>query len=294
MDRIIGTLSFYDVVSMVIPGGTILLFFRVLFAADSYPLSVLISKEQEIDHTILFTIGVVVAYIVGIFNHLLSAKIWSGFRNNPAFIKRELIKVMRDTPEPFYLKLLCSNVNTTATSTNSKRNTVDAYLRGPFWLVWAIFVSCSILQLVANFSISIFDCIYIIGILFLIFSVVLMLAVPLFEEGQEDKNILDVYYIAYYYVLQNYKNKDISILEGQVAFLETMFIPILSFLCIPYKSLLSFFMLGNVVNESYVILLFKCLIALLWLGLLPAILNRIGKIHELVWYDYEYLKRMEK
>lgn len=53
-------------------------------------------------------------------------------------------------------------------------------------------------------------------------------------------------------------------------------------------------MLGDVVNASYVILLFKCLIALLWLGLLPAILNRIAKIHELVWYDYEYLKRIEK
>lgn len=133
-----------------------------------------------------------------------------------------------------------------------------------------------------------------VGILFLIFSVVLMLAVPIFDGGQKERTILDVYYNAYYYVLQTYKNKDISVLEGQVAFLESMFVPILAFLCMPYKSLISFFMLGDVVNASYVILLFKCLIALLWLGLLPAISNRIAKIHELVWYDYEYLKRIEK
>lgn len=66
MDRIIGNLSIYDVLSMVIPGGTLLLFLQVLFAADSYPLSVLINKEQELDRTILFTIGTVVSYIVGI------------------------------------------------------------------------------------------------------------------------------------------------------------------------------------------------------------------------------------
>ena len=63
MDRIIGNLSIYDVLSMVIPGGTLLLFLQVLFAADSYPLSVLINKEQELDRTILFTIGTVVSYI---------------------------------------------------------------------------------------------------------------------------------------------------------------------------------------------------------------------------------------
>lgn len=107
MDRIIGNLSIYDVLSMVIPGGTLLLFLQVLFAADSYPLSVLINKEQELDRTILFTIGTVVSYIVGIFNHLLTTMIWGGFRNNTAYIKRELIKVMRETPDPFYLKLLC-------------------------------------------------------------------------------------------------------------------------------------------------------------------------------------------
>lgn len=293
MDRIIGNLSIYDVLSMVIPGGTLLLFLQILFAADSYPLSVLINKEQELDCTILFTIGTVVSYIVGIFNHLLTTMIWGGFRNNTAYIKRELIKVMRETPDPFYLKLLCGSMNTT-TTTSGLQNTIDAYLRGPFWFVWSIFVCCSILQLVSDFSILNFDGIYIIGILFLIFSVVLMLAVPFFEGGQKEKTILDVYYNAYYYVLQTCKNKDISVLEGQVAFLESMFVPILAFLCMPYKSLISFFMLGDVVNASYVIFLFKCLIALLWLGLLPAILNRIAKIHELVWYDYEYLKRIEK
>lgn len=150
MDRIIGNLSIYDVLSMVIPGGTLLLFLQVLFAADSYPLSVLIIKEQELDRTILFTIGTVVSYIVGIFNHLLTTMIWGGFRNNTAYIKRELIKVMRETPDPFYLKLLCGSMNTT-TATSGLQNTIDAYLRGPFGFVWSIFVCCSILQLVSDF-----------------------------------------------------------------------------------------------------------------------------------------------
>ena len=105
---------------------------------------------------------------------------------------------MRETPDPFYLKLLCGSMNTT-TATRGLQNTIDAYLRGPFWFVWSIFVCCSILQLVSDFSILNFDCIYIIGILFLIFSVVLMLAVPIFEGGQKERTILDVYYNAYYY-----------------------------------------------------------------------------------------------
>ena len=42
-------------------------------------------------------------------------------------------------------------------------------------------------------------------------------------------------------------------MEGQVAFLESMFVPILAFLCMPSKSLISFFMLGDVINASYVI-----------------------------------------
>jgi len=293
MDKIIGAFSLYDVLSMVIPGGTILLFLQVLFAADLYPLRVLINKEQNVDFDILLVIGVVVAYIIGICNHLLSTEIWKGFRNNSFIIRRELDKVIAETPNPLYLKVLCCNLGATATN-NDMRNTVYAYLRGAFWLVWAIFVSCSILQFVLDISVCNFDCIYIIGICFLVFSVVLILAVPLFEEGQNDRKIIDAYYNAYYYVLQTYKSSDISVLEGQVAFLESMFIPILAFLCIPYNSLISFFMLSNVLNASYVIFLFKCLIALLWLGLLPAILSRIGKIHELVWYDYEYLKRMEK
>jgi len=32
----------------------------------------------------------------------------------------------------------------------------------------------------------------------------------------------------------------------------------------------------------------------LWTCIIPAVYSRQNKIYELVWYDYEYLKRLEK
>ena len=46
------------------------------------------------------------------------------------------------------------------------------------------------------------------------------------NNSTERSLVLEKYYEAYYYVQQNSQNKDIPIMEGQVAFLQSMTIPI--------------------------------------------------------------------
>ena len=90
---------------------------------------------------------------------------------------------------------------------------------------------------------------------------------------------LEKYYEAYYYVQQNSQNKDIPIMEGQVAFLQSMTIPI-SLLATMQGSAASFMNCG-----------IRLLIFMVYIGIFPIVYDRIKKIHIRVWEDYEFLKR---
>lgn len=89
----------------------------------------------------------------------------------------------------------------------------------------------------------------------------------------------DKYYEAYSYVLEESCYDGIPIIEGQVAFLQSMVIPGLLILMLLSKYDSSPLLLGGI---------------LLFLLLFYLIFDRIILIHRLVWEYYEYTKRIKE
>lgn len=103
MNQFLGKLSLYDIIVMVIPGGTILLFFL-----DYYGVDLLYNGSYGISS--LAVLGMVVAsYIIGMGNHVIAKKLWRIFRNNGLLLSYSLGMVKNeDTKE---LNNLMKNVN---------------------------------------------------------------------------------------------------------------------------------------------------------------------------------------
>ena len=207
MHQFLGKLSLYDIIVMVIPGGTILLFFL-----DYYGVDLLYNGSYGISS--LAVLGMVVAsYIIGMGNHVIAKKLWRIFRNNGLLLSYSLGMVKNeDTKE---LNNLMKNVK----------------------------LECCKLDL------------------------------------QSKSSLEDKYYEAYSYVLEKSKYGGISIIEGQVAFLQSMIIPMV----------LMLFLLSKF-NSIHLVL--GCV--LLILISLYLIFDRTMLIHKQVWEYYEYTKRINK
>ena len=207
MHQFLGKLSLYDIIVMVIPGGTILLFFL-----DYYGVDLLYNGSYGISS--LAVLGMVVAsYIIGMGNHVIAKKLWRIFRNNGLLLFYSLGMVKNeDTKE---LNNLMENVN----------------------------LECCKLDL------------------------------------QSKSSLEDKYYQVYSYVLEKSKYGDISIIEGQVAFLQSMIIPMV----------LMLFLLSK--HNSLPLFLGCFLLLLISLYL---IFDRTMLIHKQVWEYYEYTKRINK
>lgn len=192
---------------MVIPGGTILLFFL-----DYYGVDLLYNGSYGISS--LAVLGMVVAsYIIGMGNHVIAKKLWRIFRNNGLLLFYSLGMVKNeDTKE---LNNLMKNVN----------------------------LECCKLDL------------------------------------QSKSSLEDKYYEAYSYVLEKSKYGGISVIEGQVAFLQSMIFPIVLMLFLFSK------------HNSLPLFLGGFLLLLISLYL---IFDRTMLIHKQVWEYYEYTKRINE
>lgn len=96
---------------------------------------------------------------------------------------------------------------------------------------------------------------------------------------QMNTKLRDRYYEAYSYVLEESCYDGIPIIEGQVAFLQSMMIPGLLILMLLSKYDSTPLLLGGI---------------LLFLLLFYLIFDRIILIHKLVWEYYEYTKRIKE
>ena len=96
---------------------------------------------------------------------------------------------------------------------------------------------------------------------------------------QSKSSLEDKYYQAYSYVLEKSKYGDISIIEGQVAFLQSMIIPMV-------------LMLFLVSKHNSLPLFLGCFL-LLFISLY-LIFDRTMLIHKQVWEYYEYTRRINK
>ncbi|WP_293490358.1 hypothetical protein [Prevotella sp.] len=207
MDQFLGKLSLYDIIVMIIPGGTILLFFL-----DYYGVDLLFNGSYDISSLAVFG-AVVASYIIGMGNHVIAKKLWRIIRNNSLLLSYSLEKAKNEYTKE--LNNLMENVN----------------------------LECCKLDL------------------------------------QSKSSLEDKYYQAYSYVLEKSKYGDISIIEGQVAFLQSMIIPM---------GLMLF-----LVSKHNSLPLFLGCFLLLFISLY-LIFDRTMLIHKQVWEYYEYTRRINK
>lgn len=206
MDKFLGKLSLYDMIVMVIPGGTNLLFFLDYYGVD------LLSIGSDISP--LVVLGAVVAsYIIGMGNHVIAKKLWKTLRNN-YWLLSYCLKNAKNvyTTE---LNKLTENIET-------DRDEIELLLK---------------------------------------------------------TKLRDKYYEAYSYVLERSHYDGISIIESQVAFLQSMVIPGLLMLIYLSKHDSRPLLLGGI---------------LLFLLLFYLIFDRTMLIHRQVWEYYEYTKRIKE
>ena len=103
MDQFLGKLSLYDIIVMIIPGGTILLFFL-----DYYGVDLLFNGFYDISSLAVFG-AVVASYIIGMGNHVIAKKLWRIIRNNSFLLSYSLEKAKNEYTKE--LNNLMENVN---------------------------------------------------------------------------------------------------------------------------------------------------------------------------------------
>lgn len=257
MKDLVSKISLYDIVSMIIPGGAIFLYFSLLLGNEWQ------FDSFKIDTALAWMIALVISYLLGLINHVCTAFAWQRlkFRNNPQMILAAKVGI--------YL-----------------------YPQGCCCLVGIFSIIIFLVVVVEYFRLGWdFDNL----LVFLPFAIyAVMTVLEIFRNNRQvvnnkiniqSRNLLDCYYRAYYYVVRNRYDNDILIMEGQVAFMQNMILPALFFFCI----------LDDSMNLGFKhICIVRCLIAIGVILLIPAIYMRQYKIYRCVWEDYENLKETEK
>lgn len=261
---------------MVIPGGATLLFLQRLLSCCPLPLN------KAIDFILTgngWPIGLVLSYIIGLAVHSFSNILWSGFRNNPIRLQKELEVVKSEVGSTWYLdRLFDRNVLTQ----NEKICNNSDYIKSAYWVMACLLVIYSILSAVFNYlpcHVRVNSILLFINVCFVVMFYIFLASKVCFNTSTKGQEIINAYYKAYYYVQQRSKNFNISTIESQVAFLQSMFIPLSLWLCLP-----------NYICDFYT----KDLLLLFCSLTYPLVIHRIDKIHYLIWCDYEFLKEVEK
>ena len=254
MNNFVSKLSLYDILSMVIPGGTIFLFLSMTL---DYKLKI---NECAIDLVLGWTIALCLSYLLGLINHICTAIIWRNFRARHMLWrgkerltkKKVLIIVLFITIMCLIIKCICCFFS--------------SFIDG-IWI--ALFISVTFLLLIINEVMSI-------------------------RKNVNKDNVLELlrqqYCEAYYYVMKHRYNDNISIIEGQVAFIQNMTLPLALFLFFPPQWILTYLS----INECCDIISYFFLFLILFVALILTAFCRQRKIVQLVWEDYEYLKQLEK
>ena len=249
---------------MIIPGGTILLFFALTFKCE---LSI---DGYKVAPVIGGTIVIVASYLLGLINHSFTSCLWKPFRNNPKMIQ-----------QAFY---------------EDNENSIKKCFRKLFLCLPCILKISIIISIVVYIIVGAVDCFCridsLVHVLIAVGAILLICIISccLYKDDNGDidnKNLRKEYYEAYYYVAKNRYNDDIFIMEGQVAFIQNMIIPLLLIAFSPKCAV------SNYINCENVWIV-KILLAIGILMLILTVFQRQNKIYERVWEDYKYLRRLEE
>lgn len=276
MKDIVSKFSLYDILAMVIPGGAIIVSITLMIK------NLLVINENLIEKPLFWIIWLVVSYIIGLLNHILAVFAWKMFRNNDFMIKLSVEKARSHLSENGHFYELTNTIKISNIDKGRIRNWICLIMSVS--LVYIIFAS---LMLIANCiykkcnSIDISLMLTIPFIAILLISAVELIYALMSSKGS-DPIVLQKYYSAYYFVAKNKYNDDISIMEGQIAFLQNMVFPLVLF-CFAPKDFLEELIPGI----SGVLLLLLLIISIL--AIIIVVFCRQMKIYQRVWDDYEYL-----
>lgn len=103
--NIISKFSLYDIIAMVIPGFTILLFITSLMG---YKWTV---NEMNVDSTVFWIVAATLSYCLGIVNEVISRQLWAGLRNNPYMINDQLKKIKNEIGTNYNLPTVRKNLD---------------------------------------------------------------------------------------------------------------------------------------------------------------------------------------
>ena len=278
MKELVSKLSLYDILAMVIPGGTILIYVNTAFGYT------LIFDIAKADSAIAWIVSFAVSYILGLINQTLTSKIWGSFRNNPNMLYTSLSAVIKSNMckcSKLWYVMHCIE-NQSKTAGNGRTDNEPDKSNFDFCYIIFKYVTITIALWIVNFFIinKLCDSAHWATIVFPATTIVLILIITLLSDNNQDR-ITNFYYVAYYYAIQKRYSNDIPILEAQVAFLQSMIIPIVLLLLISPKMAALYF--ENETVSIYIALIIT--IAAIFF----TIHYRQMKIYQRVWEDYEYL-----
>ena len=263
-------LSLYDILSMVIPGGTIFLFLSLAFGNQ---LSI---DQSKISPALGWTIALVISYLLGLINHVCTAMIWRCFRNCPIMLKQSLIKTQQELGDTQHLLRLTDREKKCCKIVHCWMNEVMG-IGVPIIVLTIItshFLNTEILKVLP---------------FILLASISIITSILCLTKNKNDKEnqcLLNRYYEAYYFVANHRPNGNISIMEGQVAFLQNMLTPLLLYVFLPKEVFSGIFCL---IDLSVLKILLGCGILLM----ISTVFYRQEKIYRCIWEDYEFLNRLE-
>lgn len=278
MDKFTSKLSLYDILAMVIPGGAILLSLSLLFDGTWKMDTTFVSDE------VAYCIVIVLSYIVGLANHVFSCHVWKMFRNNPLLLDKTFEEAVKH-PNFKWLNALYP----VRVEPSMKYSDLASHLLLVYVILFCI-SACAFNILYELFGKNDAN----IVVLVMVLSYLVILGLALYALNKNfcfagfSHPIVCAYYDAYYFVANHRYNDDIFIMEGQVAFMQNMILP-LSFLVLWPNRIWS--NLG-VVGDTRIFSA-KLFVILLSLAICYCVYKRILKIHGLVWENYEFLKELE-
>lgn len=269
-------LTLYDFISMLMPGSIIVAVLMLLCTEDKLTL-----PNNAFFWVFFFTSS----YLAGIVNHIVTSSLFKffHFRNCP--------KMLADSHQKAINQGYVSDESAEKSSDAEKPSCNNHICCGTALLGVCFGLLCCTCSICKQYSPQI-----IVAAFFAFYLAVLLMAFFNNRKGGNttpDK-LKDEYYERYYYVKKNRYGNDIEVIESQVAFLQSLILPILLMLtsqCSPRKLMTLF---GTDCKYELCPCGFVAITLLTLAAIIVAIILRQQKIYDRVWEDYYYLSKINK